>query len=170
MIPAPQNPDDEMRDALFAEYPPIRELTDAECNHFRALPLSFNEMVRAIWMAGYMTAPTPHAVASFIRRRGAWLPGDPVTDAMRAECAKPPPPKYRVSFMFGNHTFHLSETEADALAWLDEVDAEELKCVEMLSLKPAGGNTHRKFLETDDSWRGRLRAAITAALNARGET
>ncbi len=59
----PTNPD---REALAKEYPPPRELTDAECNHFRALPMSFNEMVRAIWMAGYMTAPTPYAVAKFI--------------------------------------------------------------------------------------------------------
>ncbi len=33
-------------------------LTDKECNAFRALPLSFNDMVRAIYEAGFVDART----------------------------------------------------------------------------------------------------------------
>lgn len=82
----------ELREEIHLAFPPMHNLTDAECNRFRALPCSFNDMVRYIWEAGYCAAPTPYAVAAFMQGRAARRAAPPsapeVTDAMVEAAAK----------------------------------------------------------------------------------
>lgn len=46
--------------AYLAQTSPPPALTDDQCNEFRRLPVSFNDMVRAIWTAGFQ-AKTPRS-------------------------------------------------------------------------------------------------------------